>query len=388
MFKKGYKILAGIAFFIPFITYAADVHLVSTTFNALPGWDNANTVQSLQAFQKSCKVMVASNSEANFTTPSIPLTQENWRAACQAALNIKHVNPKNSKVFFEQYFQPYQVEAETKQTGLFTGYYLPQVAASLTKSAIYSVPIFARPKDLVTVKLGLFNSTWQGKKISGRLVDGRLYPYQVSRKQIDNGVLDNKVPIVAWVKTTADRFFLQVQGSGMAILPDNKKLLLAYDGDNGLPYYPIGKWFIQQQIFNRDTISMQNIHAWLLTHPLKANQIMEMDSSFVFMKAILADAPIGTQKVPLTAGYSLAVDNTMIPLGAPIWLITTVPDPDTKQSKQFERLMIAQDTGGAIRGAVRGDIYFGSGDAAEFQAGHMQNQGRYWILLPKIPALD
>lgn len=366
------------------ICHAADIQLIPQSFSNLPGWQNIDVSTSLKAFQKSCQEMIDANAEPNYTTESIPVEQKDWLKVCGPAMHLHTSDSAIAKKFFEQYFQPHQVASSEGNKGLFTGYYLPQIPGSLTKTSIYSVPIYARPKDLVTVKLGLFNSAWQGKRIAGRMVDGRAYPYNITRQQINEGMIDKNTAVIAWVKNRADRFFLQVQGSGMVVLPNGKKLLVGYDGDNGQSYYPIGRWFLKQRIFTRDNISMQKIHDWLIAHPNQENKIMNMDPSFVFMKILPDSSPLGTQKVPLTDGYSLAVDNRLIPLGAPIWLVTTVPDPTNPDNNiSFTRLLVAQDTGGAITGAVRGDIYFGSGKAAAVQAGNMQNTGQYWILLPR-----
>jgi len=232
--------------------------------------------------------------------------------------------------------------------------------------------------------LGWFNTKLQNEKLAGRVVDGKLYPYRLTREQINHNGLQGKAKVVAWVKNRPDRFFLQVQGSGVLNFADGKKALLVYNGENGEPYYPIGRWLFENHQIPKSQLSMQSIKHWLYTHPKKADWLMDQNKSFIFFKLVRVPCPFGTENIPLTDGYSLAVNTKVVPLGTPVWLQTTIPSvKNVNESTPLQRLMVAQDTGGAIKGVVRGDIYFGTGAHAALLAGHMQNPGRYWLLLPK-----
>ena len=257
---------------------------------------------------------------------------------------------------------------------------------SLTPSKIYHVPIYGKPNDLVSVDLGLFKPDLKGTIIKGQLINGNLYPYP-DQRAIDHGAIAKTAPVVVWVNSKIDRFFLAVQGSGLVKLTDGKTLLLGYAGSNGRPYTAIGKYFIKHGILTEENISKNAIVAWLQAHPNQVDSILDKNASFVFFRVLNnGSAPLGTETVPLTPQRSLAVDPRYIPLGAPIWLDTTLP-PATAQKENaprlFQHLLIAQDTGGAIKGIVRGDIYWGAGQTAENIASGMKNAGSYWILLPK-----
>ncbi|OGT31080.1 MAG: hypothetical protein A3E87_04140 [Gammaproteobacteria bacterium RIFCSPHIGHO2_12_FULL_35_23] len=371
----------------PWISFAAttdNLQFKSASFAELPGWQQANLTNSLNAFKTSCSKTLSLPSNTIVGTPVLPLTVANWQGVCKAALKLHPVNQVAIRQFFEAWFNVYTVMNHHNPQGLFTGYYLPEFKGQLHYSSDYSVPIYARPSDLVTVKLGLFRLDLQGKKIAGRVIDGKLYPYSITQQQIDNGALVGKAKIIAWVAHRADRLVLQVQGSGIILLSNGQQVLLGYDGDNGQPYYPIGRWFLQNHIFPKNSLSMLAIYQWLIVHPKQGDVLIEQDPAFVFFTTLSGSAPLGTENIPLTAGYSLAVDNNIIPLGSPLWLNTNVPNvSNTSHSVPLKRLFIAQDTGGAIYGGVRGDIYFGAGLQAATQASSMKQPGRYWLLLPK-----
>jgi len=243
------------------------------------------------------------------------------------------------------------------------------------------------PADLVNVDLGQFRENLKGQRIVGRVLDGRLIPYP-ARAEIEGGAL--AAPIL-FVDDPIDAYFLQVQGSGRVVLNDGTVVRAVYAGQNGRPYISIGRILVQRGELTLETVSMQSIRAWLLAHPAQIQPLMNENPSFVFF----AEQPIGdpslgaagAQGVPLIAEASLAVDLTVHALGVPVWLETTAPDPDpTKPDRIFERLLVMQDTGGAIRGPVRGDIYWGYSADAGAIAGRMHSQGRMTVLLPKSVA--
>ena len=322
----------------------AGVELQPVSFKQLPGWQQADLSLSLQAFQKSCGRLVA----------------KGWPAVCQQAWQLENTDPKSARAFFENYFTPMRVSENSQVKGLFTGYYTPELEGSLTQHGVYQVPVYGRPRDLDPQQ-----------------------PY-ATRAQIDAGALTGKSQIILWLQSKVDRFFLQVQGSGLVQLDRGKTVQLAFDGKNGQPYSPIGKLLLKQGQLQPGQVTMETIKAWLLAHPQQANSVMEQNASFVFFKLAPAPAhfaPTGAAGVPLTPARSLAVDKQYIPLGTPLWLATTVIQD--KKTQPFQELMIAQDTGSAIRGAIRGDVFWGVGDKAAAIAGPMQSQGQYWMLVPR-----
>jgi membrane-bound lytic murein transglycosylase A len=232
---------------------------------------------------------------------------------------------------------------------------------------------------LITADLGLFRKEWTGQMVIGRRVDGKFVPYP-TRSEIDAGALAGKGYELLWVDDAVDAFFLHVQGSGRVVMEDGKVVRLGFAGRNGHSYVAIGRELIEQGAIPRERMSMQAIRAWLAAHPDQAGPVMASNPSFIFFRIIDGEGPIGAEGVPLTPGRSLAVDPEFVPLGLPIWLDTTDPlDP----RQPLRRLVVAQDTGAAIKGPVRGDLFWGFGENAAARAGAMKQQGRYFLLLPK-----
>ena len=245
--------------------------------------------------------------------------------------------------------------------------------------------IYGEPDDLVTVDLGLFKNALRGEQIAGRIDGHRLVPY-ATRAEIDTNGLPHR-PLL-YADDPIAVFFLHIQGSGRVRLPDGSFLRLAFAGLNGRAYTPIGRTLIAQGALDRQHISLQTIRAWLLAHPDQARGVMESDEFFVFFReAPLGDPALGSpgsEGAALTPGASLAVDQHLHALGAPFYVVATSPDPDaTNPDRQLDRLFVAQDTGGAIKGPVRGDVFWGFGASAESIAGRMKSQGRLFVLLPK-----
>jgi len=226
--------------------------------------------------------------------------------------------------------------------------------------------------------LGQFRDTLRGERIAGRVEGGRLHPYP-DRGTIDRGALAGRGLELLWVDDAVDAFFLQIQGSGRVTMADGSVIRVGYDGQNGHPYVAVGRVLIQRGIMTPEQVSMQSIRAWLAANPTAAPDLLRENPSFVFFRELTGDGPVGAQGVALTPGRSLAVDPRFLPLGAPMWL--DVEDPRVAGDR-IRRLVVAQDTGGAIRGPVRGDLFWGHGAAAEDAAGRMRSQGRYWLLLP------
>lgn len=352
------------------------------SFDHLPGWGTAELKKSLETFKTSCRAFIKQDPDQVVGTDDIELQAKDWHPACNAALQL---NPEKESVkeFFQEWFAPVELYANQPTKGLFTGYYMPLIQGSYTKSAEYNVPIYEVPKDLISLDLGLFIPHLKNRKIVGRLVDNKVVPYY-TREQINNGAIKNKARVLLWMKSPIDRLFLEIQGSGVVQLDDGSRIFIGYDGQNGAPYTAIAGVLIKKGVMTKDNASMQAIKRYLQEHPEQMNPIINQNKSFVFFRKLNLDGALGSQGVALTPGYSLAVDRQWIPMGAPLWLNTTRPDsanPDL--NKPMQRLMIAQDTGGAIKGKIRGDVFWGGGDKATQIAGHMKNSGHYWLLLPR-----
>jgi membrane-bound lytic murein transglycosylase A len=222
------------------------------------------------------------------------------------------------------------------------------------------------------VDLGRFRPAWRGERIAGRVDKGNLVPYS-SRAEIEQGALSGRGLELAWAADTIETFFLQIQGSGRVRLADGGELRVGYDGQNGHPYVALGRVLIDRGLLPREQVTMQSIKAYLRAHPDEAAALMRENPSYVFFRELSGDGPVGAQGVALTPGRSLAVDRAFVPLGAPVWLV----------AEDIARLLVAQDTGGAIRGPVRGDLFWGHGAEAEARAGAMKARGRAWLLLPR-----
>ena len=341
------------------------------SFAALPGWDTAQLEPSLRAFIAGCP------------RAGGPLVD-----ACALASTIAPGDEVAARRFFESAFVPYAlVSSDGVDIGLVTGYYEPLLRGSRTKSAVYRYPLYGVPDDLVVVDLASVTPEVRNLRLRGRLQGRRLVPYW-SRADIDGRNGDFPAPVIAWVADAVDVFFLQVQGSGQILLDTGERLRVGYADQNGHPYRSVGRYLVERGELTLEQASMQSIKAWAAANPGKLQDTLNYNSSYVFFRE-LADprGPVGALGVPLVAQYSLAVDRRFVPLGAPVYLATTQPLSETP----LQRLMAAHDTGGAIRGVVRADFFWGTGDEAGAAAGRMRQQGRLWLLWPRgepLPASD
>lgn len=332
------------------------VRLTRMTFADLPGF--AESPAALAAFRQSCAVLAGRPD----TTPMLYAgTAADWREACAAP---------DAPDFFERNFTPYAIAGDA----LFTGYYEPEIAASRTRHGRYQTPIYGLPPDLVRADLGSFIPKLKGEHISGKVQGNRLVPY-ADRAAIDTGGVN--APVLFWTDDPIAFFFLQIQGSGRLVLDDGSRARIAYAGENGRPYLAIGRTLIAQGELKKEDVSLQSIRAWLLAHPDRARAVMETNPSYIFFREDDARGAGGTTLTPLG---SAAVDLRLHPLGVPFFVAADGPDP-------VHTLLVAQDTGGAIRGPARADIFFGSGPEAEARAGAMKARGRLYVLLPKTLAV-
>ena len=355
--------------------------LRAVPFPALPGWQQADHAQALAAFRRSCRAML--KPDYHWRKARFGGRPADWRAVCIAALKLpEKASRKKARAFFEKHFQPVSPLPTRRPAGIFTGYYEPEVEGSLKRHGPYQVPLHGRPKDLVRLP------ERDAKRLGvgyGRMVKGRARPY-FTRKEIETGALDGRGLEIVWLKSPVDRFFMQIQGSGRVRLDDGRVLRLAFAGKTGHPFTPVGRLLMERGVIPREKLSMQSIRAWMAKYPEQARKLMWENKSYVFFRIVDLPDPrlgaYGAQGVQLTPLVSLAVDYRYWPYGAPIWLETMAPKPGGGQ-RRFRRLMVAQDTGTAIRGIVRGDVFFGFGDAAGALAGRMKAPGYIAVLLPK-----
>ncbi|MDD9900239.1 MAG: MltA domain-containing protein [Alphaproteobacteria bacterium] len=276
----------------------------------------------------------------------------------------------------EEHFTPYAVYGDKGRDGLFTGYYEPLLKGAHEKRPPYIYPLYGRPSNMYTADLGAFHPDLKGRTITGRVEGEKFVPFY-KRADIEDGKLED-TPIL-WVDNAVDAFFLHIQGSGRVELENGEVVHAGYAAQNGHAYTAIGKPLIERGEIPREKMSMQAIRAWLEAHPDDAEDIMNINQSYVFFRVIDGEGPLGAEGVPLTPLRSMAVDRKKIPYGAPIYIDAETPD----KTGRMTRLMVAQDTGGAIKGAVRGDVFWGAGAEAANNAGIMKSTGQAYILLPK-----
>ena len=348
------------------------MRLTQVGFADLPGWNANDDKAALASFVRGCAVLAGKAPQTPMGGKGYAGTVADWLSACGAGHG-------EARVFFEKNFTPYQLSAGTSRNGLFTGYYEPQINGSHVRQGAFQTPVYGLPPDLIRVELAQFSPRFQGEHVSGRLQGQKLVPYP-SRAEIDAQGLAN-TKILFWCDDPAALFFLQIQGSGRVRFADGGSERIGYAGENGRPYTAIGRVLIAEGALTRANVSLASIRAWLKRNPARARAVMEADQSFIFFEEKpLGDITLGsagTLGAALTPGASLAVDPRLNVLGAPYYV----------DAAPVRGLMIGQDTGGAIRGAVRGDVFFGFGEKAEASAGSMKSNGTLYVLLPNALAL-
>jgi membrane-bound lytic murein transglycosylase A len=352
-------------------------------FGDLPGWRADEVEKAVPAFLRSCERIAALPDAAAVDDEPFAGTARDWKGVCAAASALPPGDRAAARVFFETRFRPWTARNNRNPLGLFTGYYEPLLHGSRKKSDRYDVPLYARPPELVMVELGRFRKDLQGERIAGKVEDGVLLPFP-DRREIDAGAIQGRKLEIVWVDDPVAAFFLHIQGSGRVRLAEGGELRLGYAAQNGHPYTAIGKDLIARGALTPQEVSLQTIRDWLKTHPQEAREVMEKNASYIFFQVLEGDGPLGAEGISLTPGRSLAVDRSYLPLGVPVWLAGGMPSPkEDEADRKLRRLLVAQDTGGAIRGPVRGDVFWGFGSEAEAVAGRMKHRGRIWLLLPK-----
>ncbi|MEC5159276.1 membrane-bound lytic murein transglycosylase A [Janthinobacterium sp. CG_23.3] len=341
---------------------------VPVGFAALPGWSRDDMRAAWPAFMASCGVLVK---------------RADWKEACTIARQVNAGEERAIRLFFETFFVPHQVlAADGANSGLVTGYYEPLLHGARKRGGPYQTPLYKVPEDMVSVDLASVYPELKGMRLRGRLVGKKVLPY-ATRAEIERATEVTGKELM-WVEDPVEAFFLQVQGSGRVQLADAQETVrVAYADQNGHPYKSIGKYLVEKGELTADQASAQGIKAWIAGHPTRQQELFNANPSYVFFKEErLPDPKVGPKGafgVPLTPQRSVAVDATFLPLGAPLFLSTTQANSDIP----MQRLVMAQDTGGAIRGAIRVDYFFGFGAEAAENAGRMKQSGMVWVLLPK-----
>jgi len=339
--------------------------LVPATWSEVEGWREDDPSLALGAFLQSC-------------TPLRLRPQ--WQAACAEAATLDRLSETQVRAFFQRRFVPHRVlNAENDPVGLATGYYVPDLRGSRVPSPAYPWPLYRRPDDLLVIDLREIYPELGNYRLRGRLDAQRVRPYW-DRAGIEGAGRPLAGQELFWVDDPVELFFLQIQGSGRILFEDGSRVMVNYAEQNGHPYRSVSKWLLERGVMAREQMSMQSIKAWARENPAQVNELLNTNPSYVFFRELPgdADSPPGALGVPLTSGRSLAVDPRYTPLGAPVFVATTWPDSD----RPLYRLMMAQDTGGAIKGPVRADFFWGMGDTAGVQAGRMKQPLRMWVLLP------
>lgn len=354
-------------------------------FSDLPGWADDALEEAIPPLLRSCSKLLASSDDEQVGRTAVGGLVVDWRRACKRAGELAKGDRAGARALFETEFVPLLAKNNDEPMGKLTGYYETALRGSKRRHGKYQTPLYRPPHDLVTVDLSKFISDGKGRQLVGRLVGGRLEPYD-TRAQIVGGSLAKQRLELIWVDDPIDAFYVQIQGSGKVTLDTGGEVRIGFAGKNGRPYTAIGKVLVQQGILTTNAASMQGIREYLLAHPERADEVMNANESYVFFDFVQGDGPMGTEGVALIGGRSLAVDREYIPLAAPIWLDTTSPIAGKAEEQPLRRLVIAQDTGGAIRGPVRGDVFWGGDAAAAEVAGRMNSRGRYFVLLPVAAA--
>jgi membrane-bound lytic murein transglycosylase A len=357
-------------------------------YSDIPRWTDDDLAQVWSAFLRNCKGLMRPTS-GNLALPA-RATPRAWQPVCAAAIDPARrpvaTDPESVRRFLQAYLQPWRLLASDGKpaTNMVTGYYEPLVRGSRQQGGLNQWPLYMPPNDLLTIDLGAIYPELAGKRVRGKLEGKRVVPYD-TRAELENPA--RRPPVLVYVDDPVENFFLQVQGSGRVLLtegPDaGKTIRVAYADHNGQPYVSIGRWLIDKGELTADQASMQGIRAWAQRNPQRVREMLNANPAVVFFKeeavTDVEAGPRGAYGLPLTARRSIAVDASFVPLGTPVFLDTTWPASD----RPFDRLMFAQDTGAAIRGAARADVYWGFGEAAGQMAGRMKQRGQMWVLWPK-----
>jgi membrane-bound lytic murein transglycosylase A len=352
--------------------------LVPIVWSAVDGWTEDDHQAAFATFLNSCRAILRGTPSARKGRPLFSALHH----VCQRAVAAKPHNAQEARAFFEQNFRPVQISPLGDVDGFLTGYYEPIVEGTLQPNGEYSAPLYRKPPNLLKGGRMLKAASFAAKKHKGR--KHRLVPFY-DRAAIEDGVLAGRKLEICYLKDPIDSFFIHIQGSARVKLNDGRMLRVNYDAQNGHPYYAVGKYLIDRKYVTREEMSMDRIRQWMNANPEEGKELRRMNKSYVFFREIkLADneEPVGAQGVSLTPGRSIAVDRSLHVYGTPFFISANLPIESEQPTTKFRRLMVAQDTGGAIVGPARADLYFGAGDEAASIAGRMKHPGRFVMLFP------
>lgn len=349
-----------------------DVKFLPVRFADLPAWAGDDHKAALDAFLRSCHCL----------TPSGGVGRDLAGLCCEAR-SAGHTSA-DARHFFESQFTPHRV-VHAGSHGLLTGYYEPVLEGARRRHGPYQVPVYRRPPDLVNLMDESMRGAAGEALTHARITqDGSQVPY-ATRAEIESGALSGRDLELLYLADTVDAFFMHIQGSGLIEIEDGSSVRLSYDGKNGHPYTSIGRHLVEIGAFCADEVTLDTLKDWLRADPERGRQVMWQNTSYIFFRELTgaeAQSALGAKSIPLTAGRSLAVDAGIHTLGMPIYVVA----PDLTHADKggpFQRLMIAQDVGSAIRGPERGDIYFGTGNEAGRRAGMTRHDGSFFVLLPR-----
>jgi len=360
----------------PAVTYTA------VPADTLPGWSTDAVAQALPALRSACAIFDGKADADNVGRDGLGGTVADWRAPCAAFAVLSDGDDDGLRALLRDMFVVYAVSGEDGDEGTFTGYYEAALDGSLTRTEKFNVPLYGPPEDLVELDRRAFDLPSQTPQVIGQVKGQRLVPYDPRAAIEEDENFSGRAPVLVWVDDLVDAHLLHIQGSGRVRLPDGTEWRIGYAANNGLRFRGIGGILLAAGELGPGQGSMPSVADWLRANPEAGRSYMAQNPRFIFFRWINGPGPIGAMGAPLEPGRSLAVDPAFMPYGAPVWLDSSDPDGET-----LERLMVALDTGSAIRGAVRGDFFWGAGPNAFAKAGRMKSDGRYFLFLPQtVPA--
>ncbi len=361
-----------------------DSQLEPLAYDELDGWADDDHAAAFKTFLASCRPL-ARGKNTRETKPLVAALRD----VCRQAVKAKPADAAAARTFFEENFRPLRIARLGETGGLLTGYFEPIVDGTRTPNPEFHTPIYRRPPDLVAAGFKPGSAAFPNKGKVGRLNDKQeLEPYY-DRAAIENGALDGRHLEICWIKDPFEAFSIQIQGSARVRLEDGTMLRINYDGHNGFPYSAIGRALIERAAIPREQMSMDRIHQWMRANPDEADKVRQINRSYVFFRITgldVDDEPVGAEGVPLTPARSIAVDSALHAYGTPFFIQAELPIDSERSTNKFRRLMVAQDTGSAIVGPARADLYWGAGPNAGKVAGRIKEQGRFAMLVPR--ALD
>ena len=356
-------------------TVVSKVELLPSSFSQIVGWNEDDFAEFIPVFANNCKRILKLKSEW-LGNSEIKIKTESYKQICKEFEKQNLQTNDAFKTFIENNFEPYLVTDNGNPEGKFTSYYESRINASFQKNETYKYPVYGKPEDLIEINLQDFDESLPNKKFFGMVSDQKMVPYH-DRKTIETQNIG--APVLMWTDSLVDIHIMQIQGSAVAYMDNGEKVRVGYAANNGLPFKGIGRILLDNKVLPPEKINMIEIKKWLNENPEEGEKCMQMNRRYIFHKIINESGPLGAFGVPLQAGRCLAVDKSIVPLGSLLWIAT-----NDAEKNQINKLVAAQDVGSAIKGIVRGDYFWGSGDDDVLaKAGSMNSKGIYYIFLPK-----